>query len=151
MYILCSYGNEPQNAVRGKCLLRNTMLIQCCISHFLLHLLSDPSPIIGYACYSLTHSLLFSKLDACVLYWTRVNLIDVTLACEDANSKLVEVVTVADVDSEDHVGNSLLQTRSYAALRAADLDWIVGPGYSLGRVHSGKKTMKNQPGTMKKP
>ena len=27
-------------------------------------------------------------------------------------------------------------TRSYAALRAADLDWIVGPGYSLGRVHS---------------
>ena len=38
-----------------------------------------------------------------------VNLIDVTLACEDANSILVEVVTVADVDSEDHVGNSLLQ------------------------------------------
>ena len=37
------------------------------------------------------------------------NLIDVTLACEDANSKLVEVVTVADVDAEDHVGNSLLQ------------------------------------------
>ena len=32
-----------------------------------------------------------------------------TLACEDANSKLVEVVTVANVDSEDHVGNSLLQ------------------------------------------
>ena len=32
-----------------------------------------------------------------------------TLACEDANSKLVEVVTVADVESEDHVGNSLLQ------------------------------------------
>ena len=28
-------------------------------------------------------------------------------------------------------------TRSYAALRAADLDWIVGPGYSLGQVHSG--------------
>ena len=24
-------------------------------------------------------------------------------------------------------------TRSCAALRAADLDWIVGPGYSLGR------------------
>ena len=32
-----------------------------------------------------------------------------TLACEDANSKLVEVVTVADVDTEDHVGNSLSQ------------------------------------------
>ena len=36
-----------------------------------------------------------------------VNLIDVTLACEDANSKHVEVVTVADVTDEDHVGNSL--------------------------------------------
>ena len=32
-----------------------------------------------------------------------------TLACKDANSKLVEVVTVADVDDEDCVGNSLLQ------------------------------------------
>ena len=31
-----------------------------------------------------------------------------SLACEDGNSKLVEVVIVADVDSEDHVGNSLL-------------------------------------------
>ena len=49
---------------------------------------------------SVTNSL----TDSCL-----VNLIDVTLACEDANSKLVEVVTVADVDSEDHVGNSLLQ------------------------------------------
>ena len=32
-----------------------------------------------------------------------------TLACEYANSKLVEVDTVADVDDEDRVGNSLLQ------------------------------------------
>ena len=32
-----------------------------------------------------------------------------------------------------------VSTRSYAALRAADLDWIVGPGYSLGLVHSGEK------------
>ena len=32
-----------------------------------------------------------------------------TLACEDANSKLVDVVTVADVADEDHVENSLLQ------------------------------------------
>ena len=37
-----------------------------------------------------------------------VNLIDVTLACEDAYSKLVQVVTVADVDDENCVGNSLL-------------------------------------------
>ena len=35
--------------------------------------------------------------------------IDVTLVCEDDNSELVDVVTVADVDDEDHVGNSLLQ------------------------------------------
>ena len=39
---------------------------------------------------------------------TPVNLIDVTLACEDANSKLVEAVSVGDVDNEEHVGNSLL-------------------------------------------
>ena len=32
-----------------------------------------------------------------------------TLACEDANSKLVEVVSVADVDAEDRSGNSLLK------------------------------------------
>ena len=34
----------------------------------------------------------------------------VTLACEVANSKLVEVVTVANVYDEDRVGNSLLHT-----------------------------------------
>ena len=38
-----------------------------------------------------------------------VDLIDVTLACEDTNPKFVDVVTVADVDDEDRVGNSLLQ------------------------------------------
>ena len=32
-----------------------------------------------------------------------------TLACEDAYSKLGEVVTVADVSDENHVGSSLLQ------------------------------------------
>ena len=35
-------------------------------------------------------------------------LIDVTLACEDAYSKLVEVVFVADVDDENRVENSLM-------------------------------------------
>ena len=40
---------------------------------------------------SLTHSLTNCHL---------VNLIDVTLACEDGNSKFVEVVTVVDVDDE---------------------------------------------------
>ena len=51
--------------------------------------------------------------------------------------------------------NKFEQTRSYAALRAADLDWTVGPGYSLGgyileKNHENQpKTMKNQPGTIK--
>ena len=42
-----------------------------------------------------------------------MNLIDVTLACEDAYSKLVEVVTVADISDDisdkNRVGNSLFQ------------------------------------------
>ena len=46
---------------------------------------------------SLTNSLTHSCL---------INLIDVTLACEYANSKLANVVLVAD---EDRVGNNLLQ------------------------------------------
>ena len=37
-----------------------------------------------------------------------VDLIDMTLACEDANSKLVEVVTVADVDAGKRVDDSLM-------------------------------------------
>ena len=49
---------------------------------------------------SLTHSLTHCRL---------VNFIDVSLACDDGNSKLVEVVTIADVDAEDHFGNILLQ------------------------------------------
>ena len=32
---------------------------------------------------------------------------------------------------------AIIITRSYAALQAADLDWIVRPGYKLGRVHFG--------------
>ena len=60
----------------------------------------EPSPII-------VTNLLTHSLTNCLL----VNLIDVTLACEDANSKLVEVVNVANVDDADRVGNSLLQIR----------------------------------------
>ena len=52
----------------------------------------------------LSHCLTDSLTHSCL-----VNLADVTLACEDANSKLVEVVTAADVDAEDSVVNSLLQ------------------------------------------
>ena len=58
---------------------------------------SDPSPIIEYPCQKLTNSL----RHCCLLY-----LIDMTLACEVANSILVEVVTV---DAEKRVDNSLVQ------------------------------------------
>ena len=56
--------------------------------------LSDPSPIIFYPCQQQT--------DSCF-----VDLIDVTQACEDANSKPVDVDTLADFDYEESVGNSL--------------------------------------------
>ena len=46
-----------------------------------------------------SNSLTDSLTDCCL-----VNLIDVTLACEDANTKLVDIVAY-----EDHVGNNLLQ------------------------------------------
>ena len=49
--------------------------------------------------------LVSNSLPNCCL----VNLIDVTLACEDTDSKLVDIVTVANVDDEDCIGNSLLQ------------------------------------------
>ena len=53
------------------------------------------------------------------------------------------LVTVIIVHKHCHAHHVItvifVVTRSYAALRAADLDWIVGPGYSLGRVHSGEK------------
>ena len=38
-----------------------------------------------------------------------VDLVDVTLACEDGNSKLVEVVRVADVDDEKSADYSLVK------------------------------------------
>ena len=53
---------------------------------------------------SLTDSITHCLTNSCL-----VDLIDVTLACEDDNSKLVDVVTVADIGDEDRVGNSLLQ------------------------------------------
>ena len=46
-----------------------------------------------------TNSVTDSLTPSCL-----VNLIEVTLACEDANSKLVDVVTVVD---KDRVGNSV--------------------------------------------
>ena len=49
---------------------------------------------------SLTHQLTHSLTDS-LTNCRLVNLIDVILACEDGNSKFVEVVTVVDVDDED--------------------------------------------------
>ena len=68
-----------------------------CLHHYFF--LSDPSPIIALATL-VTHSLTNSCL---------VNLIDVTLVCQDANTKLVEVATVVDVDAEKRVDDSLVQ------------------------------------------
>ena len=52
----------------------------------------------------MTHLLTNSLTPSCLVY-----LIDVTLACEDGNSKLVEVVTGVEVDDEKRVDNSLVQ------------------------------------------
>ena len=46
--------------------------------------------------YSLTHCRL-------------IDLIDMILACEDANSKLADIITVANVDNEERVVNSLVE------------------------------------------
>ena len=62
--------------------------------------LSDSSPIIGNPCQWHLNWL---------TPWHLVDLIDVTLACVDAYSKFVAVVSVADVDDENRVGNSLMQ------------------------------------------
>ena len=74
---------------------------------FLAHLLGPISGLVfigpesdHWECLSLTPSLTHCCL---------VNLIDVTLACEVDNLKLVEVVTVAHVDDEKRVDNSLVQ------------------------------------------
>ena len=46
----------------------------------------------------------------------------------DTVSTFKDNVSADLVDGHIHINI----TRSYAALRAADLDWIIGPGYSLG-------------------
>ena len=48
-----------------------------------------------YPCQWLTHS--------CLVYLT-----DVTLAPEDANSKLLDVISVADIDAQERVDDSLV-------------------------------------------
>ena len=72
-----------------------------------LFFLSDQSTIIDYPCHLLTHSCL-------------EDLIDVALACEGDNSKLVEVVSFADVDAEKCVEKSLVQTWKLKVDRKVD-------------------------------
>ena len=54
----------------------------------------------GLVTNSLTHSL----SNSC-----SVDLIDATLACEGANFKLVDGVTVADIDAEKSVDDNMVQ------------------------------------------
>ena len=61
----------------------------------------------------MTDSLTNSLTDSCL-----VNLIDVTLACEDNNSKLVEVITVADVVAEKRFDDSLVQISKLKVIKS---------------------------------
>ena len=61
----------------------------------------------------------------------QLNLLYTELACVVLQSSNAE-----QIQQPVQLGKVFYKTRSYAALRAADLDWIVGPGYSLGQVHS---------------
>ena len=54
-----------------------------------------------------------------------------TLACKDANPKLIEVVTVVDVDADDNVGNSLLQFWELTFGPKAKLLFRVGQDFEL--------------------
>ena len=56
-----------------------------------------------------------------------------TLACEDDNSKLVEVVTVAHVDNEKRVDNSLVQVCSLVIKSSfcSDFEHKVGQDFEV--------------------
>ena len=58
-----------------------------------------------------------------------VDLIDVTLACEDANSKLVDVVAVAHVDPEKLVDDSLVEI--WRLKFGQDIEAVVWPCFRL--------------------
>ena len=49
-----------------------------------------------------------------------------TLACEDAISKLADLVTLTDVDDADHVGNSLLRIWELSLNFCSDFELKVG-------------------------
>ena len=74
-----------------------------------------------------------SLTDSCL-----VNLIDVTLLCEDANSKLVDVVTVTN---EDRVGNNLLQISNLRVSKQAKLLFILW-AQSLVKILKSRQDLK---------
>ena len=58
--------------------------------------------------FRLTSNPCFNSHPSLIIFCC-LDLIDVSLASEDANSKLVDVITVADFDDEERVGNSLVE------------------------------------------
>ena len=75
-------------------------------------------------------------------------LLSITLRWTPSSLIILNVINIIIIFIIAIINIIIIITRSYAALRAADLDWIVGPGYSWGK-YIWRKTMKNQPGTMK--
>ena len=53
------------------------------------------------------------------------------VACEDANSKLVEVITVADVDAEKHVDDSFMLNLGHKAKFCSDFERKFGQEFEL--------------------
>ena len=93
---ICRVGVRPNVPIKQTATLVNTVLfLPFC--HFYRTRVRSLAILV-------THSLPNSLTNSCL-----VNLINLTLACEDAYLKLVEVVTVADFDDENRVGHSLLQ------------------------------------------
>ena len=78
-----------------------------------------------------------------------VDFIDVTLTCEDANSKLVEIVTVADVYDEDGVGNSCCRFGSWGLAPLLIKQTVKSPSYVLKRTQY-KEERHDQPGWTQK-
>ena len=67
-----------------------------------------------------------------------------TLASEDANLKLVEVVTVADADAEDHVGNSLLIWELTCSKSEQKFSLLTKPqGWNLQQIVANMILIKN--------
>ena len=60
--------------------------------------------------------------------------LDLLLRLRDLDLEVFFPLRLRDLCVKQCAHLRICVTRSYAALRAADLDWIVGPGYSLGRV-----------------